>query len=248
MSDKAKVIVAGLGEIGQPLLRILSRSFECVGIDIEPVKIVEPVSVLHVCYPFQIPHYVQTTADYIRRFSPALTIIHTTVPPGTTRQVQDQVSDRMVAFSPVRGKHVRMEQDMQRYRKFAAGTKPETTAAAVDHLAAAGFRTETFHSPEAAELAKLLETTYLGMLIAWTQEMERLAAQYGGSFADVNSFVEEVDFLPSHVFPGAIGGHCVLPNIELLRSRVDSAFLDLIVESNHLKIQALETVGAGAAQ
>ncbi len=248
MSNNAKVIVAGLGEVGQPLLRVLSRSFDCVGIDIDPVKIEEPVSVLHVCYPFQIPHYVHATAEYIRRFDPPLTIIHTTVPPGTTRQVQNEVPERMVAFSPVRGKHVRMEQDMRRYRKFAAATKPEGTAAAVDHLSAAGFKTGTFHSPEIAELAKLLETTYLGMLIAWTQEMERLAVQYGGSFPDVNRFVEEVDFLPSHVFPGAIGGHCILPNIELLRSRVDSAFLDLIVESNQLKIQALETVGAGATQ
>jgi UDP-N-acetyl-D-mannosaminuronate dehydrogenase len=247
VSDNAKVIVAGLGEVGQPLLRVLSRSFDCVGVDIDPVKIKEPVSVLHVCYPFQIPRYVNATADYVRRFNPALTIIHTTVPPGTTRLVQNEVPERMVAFSPVRGKHVRMEQDMQRYRKFAAATKPEATAAAVDHLAAAGFKTGTFHSPEIAEVAKLLETSYLGMLIAWTQEMERLAAQYGGSFADVNSFVEEVDFLPSHVFPGAIGGHCILPNIELLRSRFDSAFLDLIVESNQLKIQALETVSAGAA-
>jgi len=101
--------------------------------------------------------------------------------------------------------------------------------------------------PELAELAKLLETTYLGVLIAWAQEMERLAAQYEGSFSDVNRFIEEIDFLPSHIFPGAIGGHCVLPNIELLRSRVESQFLDLVVESNALKQQAQSAVCTGAA-
>jgi UDP-N-acetyl-D-mannosaminuronate dehydrogenase len=248
VSKTEKVIVAGLGEVGQPLLHILSRSFDCVGVDIDPVVVKGTVSVLHVCYPFQIPHYVQVTAEYIRRFRPVLTIIHTTVPPGTTRQVQDEVPESMVAFSPVRGKHVRMEQDMLRYSKFAAAPKQEAAAAAIDHLAAAGFKTATLPSPEIAELAKLLETTYLGVLIAWAQEMERLASQYQGSFADVNSLVEEVDFLPSHVFPGVIGGHCVLPNIDLLRSRVDSAFLDLVVDSNQLKMQAPDSVGAGAAQ
>lgn len=136
---------------------------------------------------------------------------------------------------------------MMRYRKFVAAPTVEAQTAAVDHLSAAGFETSMFPSTEVAELAKLLETTYLGMLIAWAQEMERLAAQYGGSFEDVNSFIQEIDFLPSHVFPGVIGGHCVLPNIELLRSRVESPFLNLVVESNSLKAQA-SAVGAGVNQ
>lgn len=245
MGDKALVVVAGLGEVGRPLMNILARTYECVGIDVDPVSIEGPVSVLHICYPFQIPRYVRTTADYMLRLQPALTVIHSTVPPGTTRQVQDEVPGGRLAYSPVRGKHARMEQDMKRYRKFVAGLSPQAETAALDHLHRAGFETATFPSPEIAELAKLLETTYLGVLIAWTQEMERLAAQYGGGFRDVNRFVEEVDFLPAQIFPGVIGGHCVLPNIALLRSRVESPFLDLVVESNSLKAQAA-TVGVGA--
>lgn len=247
MEDKEHVVVAGLGEVGRPLFNILSRTFPCTGIDIDPVEVESPVSVLHICYPFQVPDYVKVTADYIRRLRPALTIIHTTVPPGTTRLVQAEVPDSPVAFSPVRGKHVRMEQDMMRYQKFAAAADPETAAAALQHLSRAGFSTALFPSPEIAEISKLLETTYLGMLVAWTQEMERLAAQYGGTFDDVNSFVREVAFLPSQIFPGVIGGHCVLPNIEILRSRVESPFLDVIVESNSLKKQTLAEVGEGVS-
>ncbi len=247
MAEEQLVVVAGLGEVGRPLMNILARTYACAGIDIDPVSIDGPVSVLHICYPFQIPSYVQTTADYMRRLRPGLTVIHTTVSPGTTRQVQDEIPDALLAFSPVRGKHVRMEQDMMRYKKFVAAPTPQAEAAALDHLHGAGFETGTFPSPEIAELAKLLETTYLGVLIAWAQEMERLAAQYNGSFDDVNRFVTEVDFLPAHVFPGVIGGHCVLPNIELLRSRVESPFLDLVVESNSLKAHG-SPVGAGANQ
>lgn len=246
MKANERVVVAGLGEVGRPLLNILSRTYNCTGIDIDPVPVDGPVSVLHICYPFQIPGYVQVTADYIRRFRPSLAVIHTTVPPGTTRQVQGEVPETPVAFSPVRGKHVRMEEDMLRYKKFVAAPDSSAAEAALEHLSGAGFETATFPTPETAELAKLLETTYLGVLIAWTQEMERLAAQYGGSFEDVNAFVKEVSFLPSHVFPGVIGGHCVLPNIELLRSRVESPFLDLVVESNSLKIRATE-VGEGVS-
>lgn len=236
---KESVIVAGLGEVGRPLLQILSRSFNCIGIDITPVEITEPCSVLHICYPYQIDGYVRVTANYIRSLNPALTIIHTSMPPGTTRQVQEAVPEYLVAYSPVRGKHARMEEEMLRYRKFVAAPRQAAIAPALEHLSAAGFQTATLASPEIAELSKLLETTYLGVLIAWTQEMERMAAQYGGTFNDVNSFIEEISFLPSHIFPGVIGGHCVLPNIDLLRSRLDSKFLDLVVESNELKSQIL---------
>lgn len=248
MGKDKRVIVAGLGEIGRPLFNILSHSFNCVGIDIDPVVIEGPVSVLHVCYPYQIPRYVQVTVEYILQFHPHLTVIHTTVPPGTTRQVQDEVPESLVAFSPVRGKHARMEEDMLRYKKFVAATRSEAMSAALEHFSMAGFETASFTTPELAELAKLFETTCLGMLIAWAQEQERIAAQYGGSFEEVNSFIKEVSFLPSHIFPGVIGGHCVLPNIDLLRSRVESPFFDLIVESNQLKLQPPVTIGAGEAE
>ncbi len=242
MAMRGLVIVAGLGEVGNPLLQILSRTYSCAGIDVDPVQIEEECSVFHVCYPFQIAGFGLITVEYIRRFRPELTIIHATVPPGTTRQIQTVIGDSLVAYSPVRGKHANMQAEMLHYRKFVAAVKPAAKEAAVEHLNQAGFQTTTIGSPDIAELAKLLETTYLGVLIAWTQEMERLAMHYGGSFSEVNRFVEEVDYLPSHIYPGTISGHCVLPNINLLRSRVHSKFLDLVVESNDLKTQSQLTV------
>jgi UDP-N-acetyl-D-mannosaminuronate dehydrogenase len=233
------VIVAGLGEVGRPLLRILSRTYKCTGIDVQPVAIDEQCSVLHICYPYQIDNFVRTTTEYIHSLRPALTIIHSSMPPGTTRQIQEIAGDYPVAYSPVRGKHVRMEEEMLHYRKFIAAPQQAVEQAAAKHLSQAGFQTAIMSSPELAELAKLLETTYLGVLIAWTQEMERMAAQYGGTFEDVNSLVEEVKFLPSHIYPGVIGGHCVLPNIHLLRTRMDSSFLDLVLASNQLKTELL---------
>jgi UDP-N-acetyl-D-mannosaminuronate dehydrogenase len=245
MAERGFVVVAGLGEVGRPLLEILSRRFDCAGIDVEPAIVEGPCSVLHICYPFQIPGFVAVTVEYMQRLGPALTIIHSTVPPGTTRKIQAEIPNSCLAYSPVRGKHARMEHDMLRYRKFVAASRQRVLEAALEHLSQAGFRTTTLPSPELAELAKLLETTYLGVLIAWTQEMERLAARYGGTFSDMHSFIEEVDYLPSHIFPGVIGGHCVLPNIDLLRAAVDSQFLDLVVESNLLKMQLQEAVCAG---
>jgi len=193
---------------------------------------------MHICYPYQIPDFVGTTVGYISKYKPQLTIINSTVVPGTTRQIYD-ASGAKLAYSPARGKHVRMEEDLLRYKKFVAGIDDIASRLAQEHLAAAGFRTDRFRTPEMGELAKLIETTWLGVLIAWAQEVERFAESHGASFEEVNAFIQEVDFLPSHVFPGSIGGHCVMPNIELLQERVQSQFLDAVVVSNAKKEQAL---------
>jgi len=235
-------VVVGLGEVGRPLLNILSRASDCAGVDLAPVDIHRRCSVLHICYPFQIQDFVATTADYVAKYAPLLTIVHSTVAPGTIRKVEVAIGDKRIAYSPVRGKHVRMEADMLRYKKFVAASSPEVAQSAAAHLQKAGFRTATFRTPEIGELSKLVETTYLGLLVAWAQEMERFAARYGASADEVNAFLQEIDFLPSHIFPGHIGGHCVMANIEILRSTFDSQFLDAIVESNELKHQQLLAV------
>jgi UDP-N-acetyl-D-mannosaminuronate dehydrogenase len=237
MSDSV-VIVVGQGEIGQPLRKILSRTYHCIGVDIKPVEVAAPCSTMHICYPYQIPDFVGTTVAYILKYKPELTIINSTVVPGTTRQIYE-ASGAKVAYSPARGKHARMEEDLLRYTKFVAGIDDVSSMTALEHLATAGFRTDRFRTPEIAELAKLIETTWLGILIGWAQEVERFAESHGASFEEVNAFITEVDFLPSHIFPGSIGGHCVMPNIELLQERIQSQFLDAVVASNAKKEQAL---------
>jgi UDP-glucose 6-dehydrogenase len=93
-------------------------------------------------------------------------------------------------------------------------------------------------APEATELAKLTETTYFGLLIAWAQELERYCDQTGQAYEEIISFYEEISFFPTtKYFPGIIGGHCVMPNIEILRKFDDSSLLRAIESSNRAKIE-----------
>jgi len=224
-----------MGEVGKPLFRILSGCYSCVAVDVEPVQVQQSCDVLHVCYPFQIPDFVGITKQYIEGYKPRVTVINSTVAPGTTRHIESLVRDSAVVYSPVRGKHRNMESDMLRYKKFVAGSDPRAVRQIQNHFSSAGFQTDTFRTPELGELSKLLETSWLGILIAWTQEMQRFAERCGGTFEEVNAFIKEVDFLPSHIFPGHIGGHCVMPNIAILRTQFQSAWFDAIVESNREK-------------
>jgi UDP-glucose 6-dehydrogenase len=239
--SNSTVIIVGMGEVGRPLFEILNRAYRCTIVDVSPVETSLVCSVMHVCYPFHIPDFVGTTSRYVAKYQPELTIINSTVAPGTTRKVQEAVQ-RPVVYSPVRGKHAKMKSDLLHYRKFVAGLTPEPTQQADDHFSKAGFSTATFPSPEIAELSKLIETTWLGILVGWAQEIERIACRHGGTYEDVNSFIQEIDFLPSQVFPGHIGGHCVMSNIRILQDYFSSRFLDAVVESNQTKLYELQAV------
>jgi UDP-N-acetyl-D-mannosaminuronate dehydrogenase len=186
-------------------------------------------------YPFQIGDFVGITAAYIAQYQPALTIIHSTLAPGTTRQVWKR-SRQPVAYSAVRGKHASMHQDILGFTKFVSGPTPEITSAAAAQLRTLDLHVEEFDTPEALEVAKLLETTYFGVLIGWAQEAQRFAASVGAEYDEVMRFTAEIDYLPSVVFqPGFIGGHCVMPNIDLLQEMRASPMLDAIEESNEAK-------------
>ncbi len=236
---ESSVIIVGMGEVGRPLFDILSRVYACVGVDVEPVQIDRPCSVLHICFPYQMKDFVGTTASYIEKYKPELTIINSTLGVGTTRKVQERVKAPVV-YSPVRGKHAKMVQDMLYYKKFVAGFDSKNAQTAAEHFSKAGFQVAQFRTPEVGELSKLLETTWLGMLIGWAQDVERLAGECGATYEEVNSFIKEISFLPSNVFPGRIGGHCVMPNIAILRTRFSSSYLDAIAESNERKERGLQ--------
>ena len=246
---KARTLVVGLGEVGGALAAVLDRKETVLRHDLDRVKIEEPIGTMHLCIPFQSPRQFETVAlGYISRFKPALTIINSTVIPGTTRSIAEK-SGSPVAYSPVRGKHVKMEQDLLHYVKFVAAPERSTVASAEAHFQAAGMKTRRMTEVESLELAKLAETTYFGVCIAFAQEMNRYAERVGGDYSESIDFFEEVDFLPrQRYFPGFIGGHCVIPNIKLLLQIAPSNALEAILDSNERRANELESRAGAAAE
>jgi UDP-N-acetyl-D-mannosaminuronate dehydrogenase len=233
-----KVVVVGLGEIGRPLLEVVRKRHDAVGVDISPpVRPIGRVDVLHICYPFEISDFVGETVRYIDLLRPALTIINSTVAIGTTRLIAERAGAAVVN-SPVRGKHFRMLNELHKYVKFVGAIDASSGQEAINHFESVGLKTRLLSSPEATELAKLTETTYFGLLIAWAQEVERYCDQLGANYDEIVSFYEEIAFFPPVKYtPGIIGGHCVMPNIQILHKLGPSAILDSIRSSNQMKIE-----------
>ena len=237
------VVIIGLGEVGKPLLEIMKNRYQTFGVDINQPASISRCDVMHICFPSQNGQFVRQVVEYIHRYLPALTVINSTVAPGTTRSIAVE-SGTAVVHSPVRGKHVRMQEEMLHYTKFIGALDLQSGQRAIEHFEGVGMKTKLLTPPEASEIAKLTETTYFGLLIAWAQEVERYCTKLGANYDEVVSFYDEIKFFPSvKYFPGEIGGHCVMPNIAILRQRFSSGLLEAIVKSNTLKQKNLGSDG-----
>ena len=60
MNKKIRVAVVGLGEVGRPILELLSQQHEVIGVDVAPpVERIEQVDILHICYPFEVDDFIR---------------------------------------------------------------------------------------------------------------------------------------------------------------------------------------------
>jgi len=246
---REKVLVVGLGEVGRALFELLKESgkFYVYGFDIDEgkmrsivgdVKLPKVFDVMHVCYPCSDQeNFVKVTVDYMRRFKPKLTIIDSTVAPGTTQKIFEETRS-LVVHSPVRGMHKSLEamkRDIMFWSKYVGGATPEAAELAKRHFEELGLRVKVLRSPVETELAKLFETIYRAWMIACFQEMHRISRHFGADFDEVVDMIEDIHRVhfnkPLH-YPGVIGGHCLIPNTELLLKVYDSEFLRLILKSN----------------
>ena len=252
------VLVVGLGEIGGTLFELLKENaaFMVYGLDSDetkmhathqdPSKLPTGIDTMHICLPCNNQEkFVATVADYAKRFKPKLLIINSTVPPGTTKKVQEAYKC-LVAHSPARGVHKspeHMKWELKRWAKYVGGADEEAAEAACKHFEKLGLKVKKLKSCVETELAKLFETTYRAWMIACFQEMHRISRAFGADFDDVVDFLEDTHRVRLDrpiMFPGFIGGHCLIPNTELLLQLYDSDFLKLILKSNQKRKEEIK--------
>ena len=255
--DRQKVLVVGLGEVGRALYELLKESgkVDVYGFDLceekmrsitGKVDLPSTFDVMHICYPcVDVEKFVITTLDYVKKFNPKLTIVDSTVPPGTTQKIYDNAKS-LVVHSPIRGMHKNLEtmkRDIMFWRKYVGGTTPEAANLARKHFEQVGLKVKILSSPFETELAKLFETTYRAWMITCFQEMHRISRHFGANFNEVVDMIEDIHRVhfnkPLH-YPGVIGGHCLIPNTELLLKSYDSEFLRLILKSNEKRKEEIK--------
>ena len=238
-----KDVVAGLGEIGLPIQKLLSKTITVVGydkrselIDISKTKRFEKyeTEILHVCIPFT-KNFISDVKELEKKFKPEIIAVHSTVEPSTTQKLQKKITVPVI-YSPLRGVHARKQDsfqphkkgmlfDIKRYVKFYSvqnNTKKDNLAAQKfnKRLKNCGLKTKKMSMPITLELAKILcDTSYYGWLIAYAQLTDMIVRKHNVDYDEMWSFADEIHkFLGNRpkMFPGFIGGHCVIPNLSLI--------------------------------
>jgi len=233
---QTKDIVVGLGEIGNPILKLFSNSKLVVGYDIRKELMSEKkfydskqfkTEFLHICIPFT-KKFISNVLTLVKQFQPTGIVIHSTIKPGTTKKLQQKLSIP-VLYSATRGIHRRMLSDLKLYTKFYAIEKDApnlkwATETYEQMLIKSDVKAKRMSNPMTLELAKIIcDTSYYGWLITYAQLSNMIAINNGVNYDEMWSFADEIHkFLGNRpkMYPGIIGGHCLDEN-EMLFIKTD---------------------------
>ena len=236
-------IILGMGEVGETLFDLLvDRKFDCIGIDLDDSKcknyteneIIENPQYLHVCLPGELEKFTDIVIEWINKIKNIqVVVIHSTVKPGTTKTIQER-SSIPILFSPVRGVHRRFLDDIKKYTKFISFDDIEINSEIKKDLENRFEKVDWMSTTKTAELAKILvDTTYYGWLINYAQITKMICEKENVDFDEMWKFADEIhENLGNRpkMFPGIIGGHCVIPNLNL----VEYENLDMIKTVNEM--------------
>ena len=237
--DNSNIGILGYGEIGKSLARFYANPKIK---DLSRDDGLNGVEILHICIPYS-DEFIEIVRKEIKNIKPELTIIHSTVAPGTTKKIGG-----MIVHSPVRGVHPHLFEGMKTFVKFVGADDKKAGEMAKKHLEELGIEVKLVYPSKTSELAKLLCTTYYGVCIAWHGEMAKICKKEKVNFEDVvvelnktyndgyaklgkTNVIRPVLSAPEN----GIGGHCVIPNTKILKKHYKSKAFDLILDYEQKK-------------
>lgn len=237
-NNNQKIGILGYGEVGQavakfyraPKIKDLKRDDGLSGVE-----------VLNICIPWS-EKFVNIVEKEIKNIKPKLTIIHSTVALGTTKQLSKKFKGAVV-HSPIRGIHPNIYEGIKTFIKYIGTDDEHFGNIAQKHLTSLGIKTKIFIPSLTTELGKILDTTYYGLCIAWHGEMKKMCDKFNVDFektvSDFNRTYNEgyVKLGMSNVVrpvllspKGSIGGHCIIPNAEILKKYFGSLAIELVLK------------------
>ena len=209
-----RTLIIGFGHIGKALSEVL--------VDYKPVciernEVEGTFDIMHICFGYN-ENFISEVKRYQEKYKPKFTVIHSTTPVGTCRQLN-------AVHSPVVGIHPHLAKSIKTFKKFLSGEQASEVA---DYFRRAGCNVYLFDKQETTELLKLSQTTFYSMTIEYTKMLKRICDEKGLSFSEIytipvidyNRGYEELGY-PEIKIPNLVpimtgqGGHCTIPNCDL---------------------------------
>lgn len=236
--------ILGLGEVGQAIKQLAQNQYAIFTRDLDHDRITgEAIDILHICIPYS-ASFEKIAVQLIKAVRPKLVIINSTIKPGTTRAIHGQTKVP-IAHTPIMGVHPHLAKYQTHFAKVVGAIDDSTFALVKKHWLTLGApKIVKFDAPEDAELAKLLCTTYYGWNIVFNKIVKNLTEQTETNFDQVytqfsqiynDGYAAEMPHVRRPVLSymdGPIGGHCVIPNLQILSEVFDEKAFAFMLEFN----------------
>lgn len=218
--------------------------------------------IVHICVPFKnIPQFEDVIRE-AESYCPRAIIINSTIPPFFNESRQNAWhEDILYIHAPIRATHPNMVHDLFEFPRIVAPFGFTQTNADLLYDRAKNFireyYTETLHmntilfrNGEESALSKLINTTWYAMQIAFANQIHAICGKNDLDFEYVYTKAMETDKIGRHYFKvneraitleriprpvmvaGKMGGHCLLPNIELLKPHISPLFYHWLKDMN----------------
>jgi UDP-N-acetyl-D-mannosaminuronate dehydrogenase len=239
-----KIGIIGTGEVGLAIKKIVEKKYKVFTRDRKNDLIKgQKIEVLHICIPYT-DEFIKIVVIAIKEYKPALTIIESTVAPGTTDKIY-KLTRTLICHSPIRGIHPNLYKGIMTFVKYIGPTSKAAGKKTQAYYKKLGLKTEIFKDSKATEIAKLMDTTYYGWNIIFQKEMYKICRKNKIPFEQVyekwNKTYNEgyTKLKMAHVvrpvlknYPGKIGGHCIISNCEILEKTLRDPISKTVLNQN----------------
>jgi len=231
-------LVVGMGEVGKALCEVLSTVHSMHVYDAAwnfPLREDLKVDVLHICFPHS-DQFGACVQSYQEHVQPSYTVIHSTVPVGTSKALE-------CYHSPVRGVHPHLAESMKNFTVYLAPLPDEFL---LSYFYEAGMYVyKHVENSDNTEAGKLWSLAAYAMNILLEKEIYKYCQEneldfrivyqnftqtYNDGYAAMG--VNNVQRPVLEHMEGPIGGHCIISGVEKL---ADSGcnLAEIILEMNN---------------
>lgn len=232
-----KSLILGRGEIGKAVGEVIQRTDVVRTYDIkegQPPE-VKGIDILHICFPYaDEASFIEAVNFYVQKYKPEHVIIWSTVAIGTTKKIRGAV------HSPVEGRHPNLALSIRSMPRWIGANDESEVEFFEDYFGHLLLKTKTLESSDFTEFLKLRSTAKYGINLLWTDYEASVARALNMDFDVVQEFDKDynklyhnlgMDWAQRYILDppnGKIGGHCVVPNAEMLDDQYPYELLKMI--------------------
>ena len=156
---------------GQPLIKDEDRN---------DYKRYKKLDILNVCLPYS-KDFIDIIVKEVIKYSPKITIIHSAVPPYTTRSIRMKSHNRVV-HSPMRFSREKLSKSLAVFVKYIGAESLKDAKLAREHFTMLGLtRNKTFNPAFITELNGLLSIVYYAHNIVFADYLKDVFENFKGA-------------------------------------------------------------------